>query len=111
MLEKTELFVRIPISVLLDERVSRSALIVYAVLIDAADKYGVRQGCTIAESAQRAGIAEKTVRRSEAQLVAAGYISVHRTGRASCIEVLHNLRPTIRSSVEVYNETPEEGTA
>lgn len=111
MLDRTELFVRIPISVLLDERVSRSALVVYAVLIDAADKYGVLQGCTIASIAQRAGISEKTVRRSEAQLVDAGYIAVTRTGRASIIQVLHNLRPTVCSSIETYNNTPEEGTA
>lgn len=111
MLDRSELFVRIPISVLLDSRLSRSAILVYTVLIDAADKLGVLQGCTITDIAQRAGISEKTVRRAESQLVGAGYIAVHRTGRASCIEVLHNLRPTIRSSIETYYDTPEEGTA
>ncbi len=109
-MERNEMFIRIPIAALLDPRLSRSALIVYAIMIDAADKWGVLEGLTVAAMAERCGLSEKTVRRSEAQLAAAGYIAVRRTGRASTIEVLHNLRPLIRSSVEYY-QTKKEGTA
>jgi hypothetical protein len=109
-MERNEMFIRIPIAALLDNRLSRSALIVYAIMIDAADKWGMLEGMTIAEMAARSGLNEKTVRRSEAQLAAAGYIAIHRTGRASTVEVLHNLRPMIRSGIDYYRNQ-EEGTA
>lgn len=99
---KDELFVRLPVSALLDTRLSRSALVVYAIMIDAADKWGILEGLTIAEISRRSGVSSKTVRRAEAQLMDAGYIIVHRTGRASQIEVMHDLRPMIRSSIDYY---------
>lgn len=105
---KDEVFVRLPVQALLDTRLSRSALVVYAIMIDAADKYCMLEGLTIAEISRRSGVSEKTVRRSEAQLMAAGYIVVHRTGRASVIEVLHDLRPMIRSSVDYYEHSAKE---
>lgn len=108
-MEMDELFVRVPIKILLDDRVSRSALIVYAVLLDAAGKWSIVTDLTVAEISERAGISEKSVRRAEAQLVDAGYLAIHRTGRASMIEVLHNLRPLRCSSVEFYKS--KEGSA
>lgn len=105
---KDEVFVRLPVRALLDTRLSRSALVVYAIMIDAADKCGMLEGMTIAEIGRRCGISDKTVRRAEAQLMAAGYIIVHRTGRASCIEVLHDLRPMIRSSIAYYEHDAKE---
>lgn len=105
---KDEVFVRLPVQALLDTRLSRSALVVYAIMIDAADKWQMLEGLTIAEISRRSGVSEKTVRRAEAQLMAAGYITVHRTGRASSIEVMHDLRPMIRSSVEYFETSAKE---
>lgn len=107
-MRKDEMFVRLPVKALLDDRLSRSSLVVYAIMIDAADTWGMLEGLTIAELARRCGVSEKTVRRAEAQLMEAGYIEVHRTGRASSIEVMHDLRPMIRSSVEYYNTRAKE---
>lgn len=106
-MEKHELFVRLPVSALLDSRLSRSALILYAILIDAADSCGICQGITIGAMAARTGLSEKTIRRAEAQLMRCSYIMIHRTGRASLIEVLHNLRPMLRSSIESFDSWKE----
>lgn len=104
-----ELYVKIPIAALLDERMTRSSIVLYAVLIDAANGSGILEGMTIAELCRRCGgCAEKTIRRAESVLVELGYIAIHRTGRASVIEVLHSMQPTRTSMIEFYLSQREE---
>lgn len=105
---KKELFVRLPVSALLDERLTRSALIVYAVLIDAADANGMTE-ISIAAIAERSGVSPRTVRRSERALMDAEYIRVYRTGRESVIAVQHKLRPMRTAAVRTYKR--KEGKA
>ena len=79
-------FVRLPISVLLDNRLTRSSVLLYAVLLDLADENGFLYA-TIDELADHCRTSPHTVRRSERQLCELGLISIDRTGRASLIGV------------------------
>lgn len=107
-MEQSQLFVRLPLQALKDQRLTRSALVLYAVMIDAANKWLVLEGITIRELASRSGLSEKTVRRSERQLVDLGYIYIRRTGRASVIDVMHNLTPMRKSTYETYEALKED---
>ena len=86
-MKKDDYFVRIPISILRNEDLTRSSILLYAVLLDAADRYGL-QFISIDELARRCKISPATVRRSERQLVDAGLITVTRTGRESLIGIV-----------------------
>lgn len=99
-----EMFIRIPISAVMDRRLSRSTLLLYGVLIDAADKFMQVINLTTAEMAARCKTSEKTIRRAEAQLVECGYIEIFRTGRASQISVLHYLQPLQGSAIEAHRK-------
>ena len=82
-MEKSEYFVRIPIEMLLDKKLSRSALLIFAVLLDYAEPTTGTCELQISELSFRAKISPATVRRAEAQLVEQGWIEIQRTGRAS----------------------------
>lgn len=85
-MQKEEYFVRIPVSMLLDTKLTRSSIALFAILLDAADKNGIIE-LTLDQMSSRTTLSEKTVRRSERQLMDAGYINVTRTGRASLISL------------------------
>ena len=93
-----ELFVRLPLRAIMDERLHGSALIIYALLIDAADENGIA-AISLDELSSRSNRNEKTVRRAERVLMDAGYITVYRTGRESLIAVHHGLQPMRRGAV------------
>ena len=101
-MDQKELFLRIPINAIMDRRIGRTALLLYGVLIDAADELGVVQGMTVAMMAMRCNVSEKTIRRAEHQLAAAGYIWIEPTGRASEIYVTHSLNPMKKSAIEEF---------
>lgn len=84
-MQSNDYFVRLPVSVLMDSELSRSAILLYAVLLDLADQYGIIQGMTLDDLANRCRCSPKTVRRSERQLVDKHMITIDRTGRASMI--------------------------
>ncbi len=84
-MQSNDYFVRLPVSVLMDPELSRSAILIYAVLLDLADQYGIIMNETIDSLADRCHCSPRTVRRSERQLVDKGMISIDRTGRASLI--------------------------
>lgn len=87
-MQSNDYFVRLPVSVLLDPELSRSAILIYAVLLDLADQYGIVQRMTIEDLADRCHCSPKTVRRSERQLVDKHMIEIYRTGRASMISIV-----------------------
>ena len=88
-MKSEEYYIRIPIKMLQDNRLSRSAIAVYGVLLDEVKPpLNMTDRLSIAAIAQRAGIHSATVRRAERQLVEAGYIRIDRTGRESMIWVL-----------------------
>lgn len=86
-MESKEYFVRVPVSILMDDRLTRSSVLLYAVMIDVADGNGIILDYTIERLADTTGLSPATVRRSERQLVDANLISITRTGRASMIMV------------------------
>ena len=87
-------YYRLPAAALEDIRLTRSALIVLAVLIDQSD-YGAPE-LTIDELAELAGIAPRSVRRSLHELAAAELIEITHTGRASRFTVREILPPKQR---------------
>jgi predicted ArsR family transcriptional regulator len=87
-------YYRLPAAALENIRLTRSALIVLAVLIDQSD-YGAPE-LTIDELAELAGIAPRSVRRSLHELAAAELIEVTHTGRASRYNVREILPPKQR---------------
>ena len=97
-------FVRVPLTLLYDDRITKSALLLYAVLMDTADQYGM-QIVDIDTLAARCRCSGKTVRRAEAQLCAAGYISVYRTGRASLIQLTDTELIRSSSGIQAYRAT------
>lgn len=107
-MKKDDYFVRIPISILRNESLTRSSILVYAVLLDAADCYGM-QFIGIDELARRCRISPATVRRSERQLVEAGLITIARTGRESLIGIV-GMQSMLRqvSGYDAYNRSKKE---
>ena len=85
-MEAKEYFVRVPVSVLMDTRLTRSSVLLYAILIDGADQNGMQEA-TVDELAHACQISPATVRRSERQLVETELIEIYRTGRASVIRL------------------------
>lgn len=110
-MDKQELFLRIPVEAIMDKRLSRSALIVYAVMIDAAGKWLIMHDTSIDQIAIRSHMSSRTVRRAMSQLVDAGYIAVHRTGRCSVIDVIHYMRPTVKSTIQAYEDWKDKEAA
>lgn len=109
MMQRDQLFVRLPLSALYDDRLSKSAVLLLAVLIDTADQYGMRQ-TYIDTLADECHASPATIRRAEAQLCDAGYITISRTGRASLLRVLIDTVPIRQTSgIQAYKR--KEGTA
>ena len=81
-------YVRIPVALIRRRDISKTAVLLYAVLADRADRFGIVLGVYIEElAADLGGVDEKTVRRCERQLCDAGFIRITPTGRASIIEL------------------------
>jgi hypothetical protein len=106
-MNKEQYYVQIPVQAFCDARLTRAAICVYGVLIAAADKLCKVEGLTVDEIATRCCIGEKTVRRAEAQLCAAGYIKIEPTGRGSVIWVSHDLRPQAFDVFAAYKAAAE----
>ena len=104
----TEYFVRVPVSVLMNKQLTRSSVLLYAILIDYADRFGVIVA-TIDQLAARTRLSAATVRRSERQLVDAGLLNVERTGRASLLRLTaEGVRIQTYSAVEQYRKAVAE---
>ena len=79
-----KLFIKMPLDLLLDQSVPRSAVILMTVLVDLQDAQGCVQR-TIEQLCRYTGLSEKTVRRSERALCDKGIIEITRSGRDSMI--------------------------
>ena len=98
-------FVKLPIKLLYDERISEKAKLLYAILIDLADE----NGCAEVSIHQLQWLlkckSDKTVRTAESELYKAGYIQISRTGRASYIWIAHEYQTYNRwSALEWYEK-------
>lgn len=91
-------YYRLPAAALEDIKLTRSALIVLAVLIDQSD-FGAPE-LTVDELAELANVAPRTVRDALRQLAAAELIAVERTGRAS--------RYTVREILPAKQRRPQQ---
>lgn len=104
---KTGAFVRLPVAALQDGRLSRSALIVLATVIDRTTEEGVCELST-AQIAAAATVSERSVARALNQLEELEYITVmRRAGRKS--KICHNdiLPPKRRNSAKSKPSEPE----
>ena len=102
-------WVRLPVEALRDERLSRSACVVLATIIDRADEDG---GATLssAQIARACGCSERTVKRCTAQLDELGYILIEReAGKRSRYVQCDVLNPKKRavSTDELLKELEE----
>lgn len=79
-----KLFLKMPLDLLLDKQLPRSAVILMTVLIDLQDLNGCVDR-TIEDLCRYTGLSEKTVRRSERELCDREIITITRTGRSSMI--------------------------
>ena len=106
-----ESWVRLPLSLLKREDISRSAVVLMAVLIDKAD--GASQVIASAdELAIACGCSERTIRRAGAELIAAGLIATQRTGRELLYDVSPILPPKRRynaAATAAPKPTPKHG--
>lgn len=81
-------FVRLPVTALQDSRLSRSALLVLATIIDRTTDDGACE-LSAAQIASAAAVSERSVARSLSQLEELDYITVvHRSGRKN--KIYHN---------------------
>ncbi len=109
-MDKQEYFVRIPVSVLMDKRLSRSAILLYAVLIDIADQYGIVYDITIDRLSSRTGLSDATIRRAERQLCEAELLTVSRTGRGSLLAIQKNgIKIQNFSAIDLYKKAASGG--
>lgn len=91
-------WIRLPLAVLKDDRLGKTACCVLALLIDRQDIAAVDGSIalTLADAAAYCGCSRRTAERAVAELETAGYIARHRTGRASRYTVLQGLPPKRR---------------
>jgi DNA-binding transcriptional regulator PaaX len=83
---KEKLWIKLPIKLLMEYELSCKDIVLLAVLIDLSDRWGISY-TSLYTLSKLCECSERTVRRSEARLVAAGLIEVARTGRESCISI------------------------
>lgn len=79
-------WVRLPVAAVLDERLQRSDMLLYALLLDRCDR-STTVSLSVAKLAQLSGLSDRTVRRSLQRLQDVQLLTVRRTGRASEITV------------------------
>lgn len=83
-------WVRLPLSVLADERLTPYDAVVLAILIDRdSEKTQISAG----EIAKISGISERKARESLKTLEKAGYIAIKRTGRESIYTLINQILP------------------
>ena len=85
---KKELWIKLPVWLLIEHDLSSKDIVLLAVLLDISDRYGFSWP-SLARLAQLCSCSTRTVRRSEARLCEAGLIAVDRTGRESCIRIIN----------------------
>jgi len=79
-------WVRLPVAAVLDERLQRSDMLLYALLLDRCDR-STTVSLSVAKLAELSGLSDRTVRRSLQRLQDVQLLTVRRTGRASEITV------------------------
>lgn len=99
-MEKNESWVRLPLAVLQDKRLTPYEAVVLSVLIDR--DTGTGTAVSIRAIAELTGIGERKVRECLHLLRDAGYISVTRTGRESIYTVAQILPPKRRGGQAQY---------
>lgn len=108
-MDAQQYFVRVPVAVLMNKQLTRSSVLLYAILVDYADQWGVIEA-TIDQLSHRSGLSSATVRRSERQLVDAGLLAISRTGRASVLSLTaEGIRIQSYSAVEQYRKAVSNG--
>lgn len=90
-------WVRLPVAAVLDERLQRSDMLLYALLLDRCDR-STTVALSVAKLAQLSGLSERTVRRSLQRLQDVQLLTVRRTGRASEITVTEIIPAKQRST-------------
>lgn len=83
---KEELWVKLPVRLLIDYDLTSKDIVLLAVLIDTSDRFGISWP-SLRELARLCSCSERTVRRSEARLCELGLISITKTGRESMIAI------------------------
>lgn len=111
MKKGTNFYIKLPVCMLYDDRISKSAMIVYAAIVDKANPTDEAAQLTLEELAKLTGLSTRTVRRAEAQLDEAGYIYVQRTGRASIIALRSATEMIVQrySTLDLYAKEQEAG--
>lgn len=101
---KKPLYYRLPAAAIEDQRLSRAALCVLAVIIDA-HEYRPEGELLLRDIAAAAGCCDRTARQAVADLIAAELLTVRRTGRGS-IYTPARILPELRRSSR--NRAPEK---
>ena len=108
-MDAQEYFVRIPVSVLMNNKLTRSSILLYAILVDYANQWGIIEA-TIEQLSKRSGLSPATIRRAEKQLVETNLLDVSRTGRASVLRLTEEgIRIQNYSAVEQYKKAVKHG--
>ena len=97
-MEKNSAWVRLPLAVLQDKRLTPYEAVVLSILIDR--DTGTGTSVSIRAIAELTGIGERKVRECLHLLRDAGYISVTRTGRESIYTVAQILPPKKRGQAQ-----------
>lgn len=97
-MEKNESWVRLPLAVLQDKRLTPYEAVVLSILIDR--DTGTGTAMSIRAIAELTGIGERKIRESLHLLRDTGYISVTRTGRESVYTVAQILPPKKRGQAQ-----------
>lgn len=83
---KEELWVKLPVRLLIEYDLTAKDIVLLAVLIDLSDRFGVSWP-SLPTLAKLCSCSERTVRRSEARLCDLGLITITKTGRESMIAI------------------------
>lgn len=94
---KKPLYYRLPAAAIEDQSLTRAALCVLAVIIDATE-YRPGDELLLRDIAAAAGCCDRTARQAIADLITAGLLTVRRTGRGSIYEPKRILPELRRSS-------------
>lgn len=100
-------WVRLPLCLLADERLTRADIIIVAILIDKTDAKGFVK-ISLEKLAKLSGVSKKTVQRATQRLQDYGYIYWDRTGRESIYQMCKQLIPhkQRKKSKDTFSSAP-----
>lgn len=100
-------WVRLPLCLLADERLTRADIIIVAILIDKTDSKGYVK-LSLEKLAKISGVSKKTAQRATQRLQEYGYIYWDRTGRESIYQMCKQLIPRKhrKQSKDTFSSAP-----